>query len=203
MRRTLIPVALCVAVLLAAVSVVSAQPAKKPAEKGAPAAAAPAARAPGMAMKPPAEMDKVKWMVGNWQCSGKAMASPMGPEHPTEAQVVVEMVLDDHWMLSHYREKKTAQNPMPISGDEAWAYDPAGKMWDRLSIDNMGGWTTGTAKGWEKGKLVWMIDGTVGGQKMKFRDTFVEKNPREINYVGELGSADGKWAKVWEVSCKK
>jgi hypothetical protein len=67
----------------------------------------------------------------------------------------------------------------------------------------MGGWATGKAKGWEKGKLVWMSDGTMGGQKMKFRDTFIEKNPREITYVGELGTPDGKWTSLWETACKK
>jgi hypothetical protein len=203
MRRTLVPASLCVAVLLAAASVVSAQPAKKPAEKGAPAAAAPAAPAPGMAMKPPAETDKVKWMVGNWQCAGKTMASAMGPEHPSEATVVTEMTLDGFWILHHYREKKTAQNPMPVSGDEYWSYDAAGKMWNRVAVDNMGGFATGTSKGWEKGKLVWMSDGMMGGQKMKFRDTFGEKNPREITYTGEIGSADGKFSTVWDIACKK
>ena len=32
----------------------------------------------------------------------------------------------------------------------------------------------------------------MGGQKMKFRDSFVEKNPREINYTGEIGTPGGK-----------
>jgi hypothetical protein len=199
MKRNLVPAALCLAVLLAAASVSSGQTGAKPPGK----AAAPAAEMSAMAMKAPPEMDKIKWMVGTWQCAGKTMASAMGPEHPSEAQVVSEMALDDHWILSHYREKKTAQNPMPISGDEAWAYDPAEKMWDRLAIDNMGGWATGTSKGWEKGKLVWMSDGMMGGQKMKFRDTFTEKNPREIGYTGEMGTPDGKWASLWEVTCKK
>jgi hypothetical protein len=198
MKKTLVPAVLCLLVLAAA-SIASAQTGAKPPGK----TAAPPAGAAGISMKAPPEMDKVRWMVGNWQCSGKTMASPMGPEHPTEATVAVEMALDDHWILSHYREKKTAQNPMPISGDEAWAYDPAEKMWDRLAIDNMGGWATGTAKGWEKGKLVWMSDGMMGGQKTKFRDTFVEKNPREINYVGEMGTPDGKWSVLWETTCKK
>jgi hypothetical protein len=165
--------------------------------------AAPAAGMSGMAMKPAPEMDKVKWMVGTWQCTGKTMASPMGPEHPTEATVVVEMTMDGFWSLSHYREKKTAQNPMPISGDEYWGYDAIEKLWDRVAVDNMGGFSTGNSKGWEKGKLVWMSDGMMGGQKMKFRDTFTEKNPREIGYLGEIGTPDGKWTAGWEVNCKK
>jgi hypothetical protein len=98
MKRTLVPVALCLAVLLAAASVSPAQTGANPPGK----AAAPAAGMSGMSMKAPPEMDKVKWMVGNWQCTGTTMASAMGPEHPTEATVAVEMALDDHWILSHY-----------------------------------------------------------------------------------------------------
>ena len=117
MRRTLISLAICSAFFLGYASASPAQTAKKPGEKPVPAGMA-APGAAGMSMKPAPEMDKVKWMVGTWQCTGKTMASPMGPEHPTEATATVEMTLDGFWMLSHYREKKTAQNPMPISGDE-------------------------------------------------------------------------------------
>lgn len=202
MRRTLMTLAVCSALFLGYASVSSGQAAKKPAEKPAPAAmSAPAAG--GMSMKPAPEMDKMKWMVGTWQCTGKTMASPMGPEHPSEATVATEMTLDGMWILHHYREKKTAQNPMPISGDEYWGYDGAEKMWDRVAVDNMGGFATGTSKGWEKGKLVWTSDGMMGGQKSKFRDSFTEKNPREIGYTGEMGSADGKWTVLWDITCKK
>jgi uncharacterized protein DUF1579 len=178
---------------------------KAPERAKAPEKAAPAAAAvgTGMPMKPAPEMDKIKWMTGTWQCIGKTMASPMGPEHPTEAEVKSEMALDGMWMLAHYREKKTPQNPMPVSGDEYWTYDAAGKMWDRVAVDNMGGLVNGTSKGWEKGKLVWMSEGMMGGQKMKFRDTFVQKNPRELSYTSEMGSAEGKWTTAWEATCKK
>ena len=198
MKRTVLVLSACSALLFAAASVSSAQAARKPAEK-----AAPAAGAATMSMKPAPEMERIKWMVGTWQCTGKTMASAMGPEHPSEAQVVIEMALDDHWLLAHYREKKTEQNPMPISGDEAWAYDATEKMWNRLAIDNMGGWATGTGKGWEKGKLVFTGDAMMGGQKMKARDTFTQKNPHEIDYLGEMGTPDGKWAALGAVNCKK
>jgi hypothetical protein len=200
MRRTLVPAILCLSIPLAAPSISPAQTGGKPPGK---TAAAPPAGSAAMPMKPQPEMDKVKWLVGTWQCTGKTMASPMWPEHPVEATVVADMTLDGFWILSHYKEKKTAQNTMPISGDEYWSYDGAEKMWDRVSVDNMGGFGTATAKGWEKGKLVWTGDALMGGQKMKVRDTFTEKNPREVTYSGEIGTPDGKWAAAWEATCKK
>ncbi len=72
-----------------------------------------------------------------------------------------------------------------------------------MAIDNTGGWAAGTSKGWEKGKLVWMSDGMMGGKKTKFRDTFTEKDPHEITYTGEFGTPDGKWSTVWDIRCKK
>ena len=200
MKRTLVPAALCLAMLVAAASVSSAQTGTKPSGKPAPPAAGGSA---GMSMNPAPEMDKVKWMVGTWQCTGKTLASPMWPEHPTEGTVTLEMTLGGFWIVGRYREKKTAQNPTPISGDEYWSYDSAEKMWDRVSVDSMGTFSTATAKAWEKGNLVWMGEGMMGGQKMKVRDTFTEKSPREITYSGEMGTPDGKWAPAWEAACKK
>ncbi len=72
-----------------------------------------------------------------------------------------------------------------------------------MAIDNTGGWASGTSKGWEKGKLVWISDGMMGGQKSKFRDTFTEKTLHEITYMGEIGTPDGKWSRVWDIRCKK
>jgi len=182
----------------------SAEKAKAPEKaKAAEKAPAPSAMGTGMPMKPAPEMDKLKWMTGTWQCTGKMMASPMGPEHPSEAEVKADMTLDGMWMLAHYREKKTPQNPMPIQSEDYWTYDAAEKMYDRVTVDNMGGFATGTSKGWEKGKLVWTSEGMMGGKKMKMRETFVEKSPRELTFTGEMGAPDGKWAPAWEGTCKK
>jgi hypothetical protein len=195
------PTVLAAVLAFGFVSVSLAQAKSKPAEK-AKEGAKPAASS-GMAMKPAPEMEKIKWMAGTWHCAGKTMASPMGPEHPVEAEVKAEMALDGMWMRAQYREKKTAQNPHPMSADDYWTYDPAEKMWDRVAVDNMGGFMTGSAKGWDQGKLVWDMDAMMGGQKMKFRDAFVQKSPTELTNSGEAGTPDGKWAPAWDTSCKK
>lgn len=161
--------------------------------------------APSMAsvMQPSPELGAIQWMTGTWKCSGKATASPMGPEHPTEAEVKADTTLGGKWMVAHYREKKTAQNPNPIAGDEYWGYDPAGKMWTRVVLDNTGSFGTCTSKGWESGKLVWACDGMAMGQKMKTHETFVQKSPSELGYSGEMAGADGKFAPFGDLNCKK
>ena len=176
--------------------------AKKPAEKPKPPAVSEAHVAPAVP-KPSGELGKLNWMKGTWQCTGKTMASSMGPEHPTEAHVEVDLGLAGSWLVSRYREKRTAQNTAPIGGDEYWTYDAAAKTWQRLVMDTTGGWAVGTSPGWDRGKIVWTSEGAMGGQKMKLRDTFTQKSAREIAYVGEIGSSDGKFSTIWNVTCKK
>ena len=38
---------------------------------------------------------------------------------------------------------------------------------------------------------------------MKNRNTFMDKSPRELNYVSEIVTPDGKWMPAWEANCKK
>jgi hypothetical protein len=162
-----------------------------------------AAMAP-MSMGPPPEMSKLSWLSGNWTCSGKSFASPMmGPAHPTEATVSAGPELGGRWMVSHYHEKKTAQNTMPVEADEYWTYDGAEKKWDRLAIDNFGGWSAGDASDWQGNSITWMSEGMMGGKKFKERATFTKKSDREAVYKGEMQGADGKWAPAWESTCHK
>jgi hypothetical protein len=47
------------------------------------------------------------------------------------------------------------------------------------------------------------MEGMMGGQKMKSRDTFVQKGQRELSLTGEFGTPDGKMAAAYESTCKK
>lgn len=163
-----------------------------------------AAPAPMMSMAPPAEMWQINSLAGNWTCTGKTFASPMmGPEHATEATVSATSELGGRWLVSHYREKKTAANAMPVDGDEYWTYDAGGKKWQRVAIDNMGGVSQGSATGWQTGTITWMNEGAMGGQKFRERDTFTKKSDREVFYKGDIQGKNGKWMPAWETTCRK
>ena len=180
---------LAATVLLGLTSLSLAQPARK---------AKPMAGKPTMApmtMNTPPEMSKVAWLAGSWTCSGKTLPSPMGPAHPTEATVSAKTDLGGRWMVSQYREKKTTQNAMPIEADEYWGYDTAEKKWDRIAIDNMGGWSSGDANDWSGNTITWTSEGMMMGSKTKFRDTFTKKSDREVFYKGEVQG--------WETTCHK
>jgi hypothetical protein len=186
--------------LLAAASLCLAQTGGKMAKPKGKAAASKAAPAPRMAGSP--ENAKLTALEGNWHCTGKTMASPMGPEHATEGNVSVKMDLGGHWLVSHYRETKTAANPTPMDGDEYWMYDGAEKKWDRIAIDSWGGWSAGDAKGWEGDSITWNSEGMMGGKKAKYHDTFTKKSDHEVVYKGQMQS-NGKWVDIWETTCTK
>lgn len=187
--------------LLMVASVAFAQPAAK---KMPPGQAKKAAAMAPMPMGPPPEMSKVSWLNGNWTCTGKTFASPMmGPAHPTEATVSAGTELGGRWAVSHYREKKTAQNAMPTEADEYWTYDSAEKKWDRLALDNFGGWSSGDATDWQGNTITWMSSGMTMGKKFQERAAFTKKSDREVFYKGDIQGADGKWMPAWETTCRK
>lgn len=161
--------------------------------------AAPAKPRESAGPMPSAELKKVAYMAGDWTCTGKTFASPMGPEHPVEATVHARWQLGGFWLRSQYREKKTAQNPMPIFADEYWSHD-AKAGWEKVALDSMGGWVTGSGS-WDGDRLVWMSEGHMGGQKTKFRGTFNRKTDSKITYAGEIAGADGNFARAWEIDC--
>src|SRR5207247_2036212 len=116
MRKPSISLFVSGSLVFATASIGLGQAAKKPAEKPKPPAVSEAHVAPAVP-KPSGELGKLNWMKGTWQCTGKTMASSMGPEHPTEAHVEVDLGLAGSWLVSRYREKRTAQNTAPIGGD--------------------------------------------------------------------------------------
>jgi hypothetical protein len=117
--------------------------------------------------------------------------------------VSVGTELGGRWVVSHYREKKTAQNAMPIDAAEYWTYDGSQKKWDRIALDNFGGWSSGTAADWQNNALTWTSDGMMGEKKFSERATFTKKSDREVFYRGEIQGPDGKWAPAWETTCRK
>ena len=158
---------------------------------------------PMAAPKPPKEMSQLAYFGGTWTCSGKGFATPMGPEHATEGKVSIARVLDGYWYVYHYDETKTAANPMPYHATGFMGYDPGEKVFLERCQDNFGGSCQQTSKGWVGDVLTFEGPGTMGGQKMAFRDVFTKKGPAEVVHGGEMQGPDGKWIKMDEETCTK
>jgi hypothetical protein len=109
--------------------------------------------------------------------------------------------LGGFWLTGRVTESKTAASPMPLDGTFHQTWDPAGKQYLMLWIDNTGGWAKETSAGWVGETIVWTGEGWSGGQKAGMRDTFKLLGPTELAHSMEY-SADGQWAPLGRETCR-
>ncbi|HVV16512.1 MAG TPA: DUF1579 family protein [Polyangia bacterium] len=173
------------------------------AAKAAPApAAAAAAMPPPPAPKPAAELDQLKVFEGSWRCDGKQPAGPFGPEQQYKSTFKGKKDIDNFWIAIEYDQKKSKVHPMPIKARGFLGYDPAAKKYVTIGADNTGGWISESSPGWEGDKLVFSGDGSMGGQKVSFRETYTKKSEKEMTWSGEMKMGKD-WISVGSDSCKK
>jgi len=182
-----------------------AKPAAAPPPPAAPAAA-PAAQPP--APPPPphsgnAELAKLDFFVGTWSCTGKAFASPMGPEHETAATVHATRSVGNAWIHVDYDETKTKANTNPIHVGVYMGYDAGAKKFVQGCVDSFGGYCTQAGSGWDGDKLVFEGTAKGSGEDMGVRDTFVKKGAKELTHSGEMQGKDKQWMKTDEETCKR
>ena len=161
-----------------------------------------AAEAPQMPAPSP-EMGQVAYFVGSWSCTGKAETTPLGPAHATQADVHVRKEFNDFWDIGHYVEKKTAENPHPMSFAFVMGYDTAAKALTLDGYDAFGGRSHQTASGWKDGKLV--FDGQnlgTDGQSTPARDTFTKKSETTMEHLGEM-QFGGQWTRIDAETCTR
>jgi hypothetical protein len=181
------------------------------AAKPAPAAPPPAAAKPAVAAapatpppapKPAAELDQLKMFEATWRCEGKQPAGPMGPEQDYKSTFKGKKDVDSFWIAFEYSQKKSKAHAMPIITKGYVGYDPAGKKYVSMGVDNMGGSVTESSPGWEADKLTFTGDGQMGGQKISFRETYTKKGEKEMIWSGEMKMGKD-WIPVGTDTCKK
>ncbi|MCK6683093.1 MAG: DUF1579 domain-containing protein [Thermoanaerobaculia bacterium] len=154
-------------------------------------------------LQPPAELAQLAFFEGTWACKGKTFATPMGPEHATEATVKGAKGVGGRWFHMTYDEKKTAANPNPVHAGMYMGFDAAQKVFVMGCVDSYGGYCTQSSKGWNGDTLVFEGVSNGMGEKTSIRDTFVRKGASQVTHVGEIQGPDGKWVKIDEETCKK
>ena len=190
------------ALVLASASAVSlAQAPRPPAAAPAPAASGAPAAPPASPHKPAAELDQIKWLEGTWRCDGKAPAGSMGPEHAYKSAMKVKRDLDGFWYVGEYEQKKSKDNPMAVKARSYIGFDPVAKKVVSVGVDSFGGalQMTGTIEG---DKISTEGEGTMGGQKMGFKQIFAKTGDKSLTWHGELKMGKD-WTVIGDDSCKR
>lgn len=148
------------------------------------------------------KLKELQAFAGTWHCTGTTFVSPMGAEHPTTATVHGTWILGGAWMQIQYTEAKTAKNPHPVDVRIFMSYDEQPKALVSGLVDNMGGYATAQAPGWQNDKLTFSGSTHAGGATMNNRDTFTRVGRNEMRHEAEM-EMNGKWAKIDQEVCKK
>lgn len=153
--------------------------------------------------KPSPEMAQMKYFLGSWRCKG-TLYSPMPGHAPRKYSATTRMrlELDGHWMVEHYKQRKTKANPRPQKSMFIYGYDPAKKRFQSSYLDNLGARAHMSTPGWQGDR--WQEEGTMvmGGKRMKIRATFTKKGKRKFSALAELAGPKG-WVKVNEGECRR
>jgi hypothetical protein len=150
--------------------------------------------------KPAPEMAKLDYFEGSWTCEGMTKDSPFGPGGKITSTATIRDDLGGFWQSGTI--KGSMPNMPPFEGMFHTTYDPMAKQYVMLWVDNMGAWSQSTSKGWEGDKMIYEGEGTMGGQKMKSRDTFMQAGAGMMKHSWEM-EMDGKWVPMGEETCKK
>jgi len=191
-----------VALLLATLSSSSVSRAELPKHVDTrPMTAPPTGAPPPGPPKPPAELDGIKWLEGNWHCDGKAPAGPMGPEHSYKSTMKIKRDLDGFWYLGEYEQRKSKDNPMAIKARTFMGFDPVAKKVITFGVDSVGGalQLSGAIEG---DKIASEGEGSMGGQKIGFKESFTKTGDRALTWHGEV-RVGKDWVVVGEDTCKR
>ena len=153
-------------------------------------------------MQPDEKLRQLDYFVGAWSCKGNAFATPMGPEHATEAALSVGWQLDDYWLAFTYAEARTAKNMMPFTVSGFMGYDMEQKKLILGSADSMGGYSQATTEGWKTDVMTFEGPWHMGPMTAKCRDTFTKKSADEFMHAS-LIEQGGKWVKLGEETCTR
>jgi hypothetical protein len=151
---------------------------------------------------PAPELGKLAFFSGDWSCTGKAEASPMGPAHATQGKVRISKEIGGFWYVGRYEETKTAENPHPVVFQFFQGYNAADKTFVMDCFDSFGNHCHQASAGWQGNKLAYNGEATGSGPALSVRDTFTRTGDAGLEHMGEL-QIEGQWVVTDREACKR
>jgi len=144
-------------------------------------------------------VDKLSFLLGDWNCAGRVFAHGKISAHVTTAQAHGTKVVGNHWILFRYDEGKTAENPKPFHIDQYFGYDLNSKQFVSVALDMRGSFSETTPE--MTGDSISFDEMTDG--KIVAHDSFSKKSEDEISHTGRSLNNEGKWVETDEEICRK
>ena len=146
--------------------------------------------------KPGPEHKRLAFYVGKWNTEGEVKPGPMGPGGKMKSTDTCE------WFEGHFsvicRYEGTGPTG-PSKGVGIIGYNTEEKAYTYYAVDNTSMNMASVPKGTVQGDTwTYTDEGTMGGQKFKFRVIIKEVSPTQQSFKMEMQGPDGKWIPLME-----
>ncbi|MDQ0772795.1 hypothetical protein QF026_001261 [Streptomyces aurantiacus] len=151
---------------------------------------------------PVSRMSELSFFSGRWRGTGTFFLSASGNPKPIIMEIQNGTGYDGFWSTTHTTERKTAENPDPLTAVYLWGYDPDQDVFVAEWFDSRGGRATQRSLGWDGNRFVFLGTMTSGGSTFTLRDTFVRHDKNSYHHIGEADFGSG-WVAVDEEEVRR
>lgn len=152
--------------------------------------------------QPVSRLAELSFFDGAWLGTGTFFFTASGRPKPIVMDIRNSTGYEGNWVITHTRERRTADNPAPLEATYFWGYDPARDVFVAEWFDSVGGRATQQSSGWDGDRLVFTGTMTSSGNSFTLRDTFTRRGHSRYHHIGEADFGTG-WTTVDEEEVRR
>jgi len=158
------------------------------------------ARDPRLAQRlamPPAELERAKWLLGQWEVSARVFATASTPERRSQGSSRIDQALGKAWI----RFDDTYADGSDLT---FLTFNAITQRWVSVTIDGTGNAVTTQGTGSIDHRLVFTGPPvSIVGETVRLRQTMEKRSDGEFHVLNEERLADGRWVALDEYSYRK
>ena len=149
--------------------------------------------------QPPAELNRLDYFKGNWQCRQLAdNTEPAG-----EFSWNVELGLNGFWYLGNGEQIQPPKDAQPINLREFAGYDVVANKLVRSGVIGNGNSYNLTADDWQNNQLVWTGTIIKQGELTPLRQTIIQDSPDKFTTTYFVTDKEGNWIHLVDETCDR
>ncbi len=152
--------------------------------------------------RPAEQMRQLDYLLGIFDCEGRALAMPPGTARPVKRTLATTLDLGGHWLFMRIDEAPTPDRPDAVCGNWQITYDRRRHCFLSLWTDSLGRWAEQTSDGWKEDTLEFVGAVPVNDKPGAVRDTLVRRSADEMLFLVEF-QVDGTWTRALETTCRR